>query len=69
MKKTIQLVSCSALPLRRSLHSNSAVSFGLYLTGDCERVAQLSLPRPKLSKHLCDGACFNPPCRVNTQSN
>lgn len=35
----------------------------LYLAGDGECVAQLGFPRPKLSKHLCDGTRLNPTCR------
>lgn len=40
----------------------------LYLTGDSQRVAQLGLPRPKLSEHLCDGARLNPTCRTDHKS-
>lgn len=47
--------------LRWSLHSKT----GLYLTGNSECVAQLGLPRPKLPKHLRDGAGLDPACRRN----
>ena len=40
----------------------------VYLTGDSQCVAQLGLPRPKLSKHLCDGARLDPTCRTDRKS-
>ena len=52
----------------RHHHSSASVEGHwqrMYLTRDCQGVAQLCLPCPELSKHLCDRARLNPTWQGN----
>lgn len=52
-------------PVNTPLHTppcSAPGQTGCYLTGNGQRVAQLGLSGPKLSKHLCDGTRLDPTC-------